>query len=169
MFIGRFVPEKGVHNLIDAYNKLDTDMPLVIIGDDVNKTAYRDRLFERQTDKVKLLGFVYDHDYEQLLMNSLLYVSASELEGTSPSLLGAMGAHVCALVNGIEENLATVNDAAYTFKKNDYEDLRNTWQKLIDEPKLIQEMAEKGHHHVIANYRWDAIADQYLSVFDEIE
>lgn len=30
LFLGRIVPEKGVHYLIDAFGKLDTDKKLVI-------------------------------------------------------------------------------------------------------------------------------------------
>jgi len=166
IFVGRLVPEKGVHHLIEAYKKLGTKFPLVIIGDDTSTTPYREELLKQRSDMIRFLGFLYDDDYEQLLINSLLYVSASRLEGTSPSLLAAMGARVCALVNGIEENIATTQGCSYTFKKNDYEDLRVTWQKLIDEPRLAREMAEMGFQHVLRNYRWDAIAEQYLSVFD---
>lgn len=169
LFVGRLVPEKGVHHLIKAYKQLNTEFPLVIIGDDVNKTAYRNELLQQQSETIRFLGFIYDEEYEQLLNNCLLYVSASQMEGTSPSLLAAMGAKVCALVNGIEENLATIEGAAFTFEKNDVEDLRKTWQRLIDEPMLIQDMAERGYKLVLVKYRWDAIASQYLSVFDDID
>ena len=36
IFIGRIVPEKGVRELIDAYEQLKTDLALVIVGDDAH-------------------------------------------------------------------------------------------------------------------------------------
>src|SRR5262249_33694581 len=154
-FVGRLVPEKGVHNLIQAYKRLNTDYPLVIIGDDVTQTPYRDELFSHQSDRIRLLGFVYGEDYEQLLSGAQAYVSASSLEGTSPSLLAAMGARVCSLVNGIEENCAAAQGAAILFEKNNYDDLQRKWQQLANEPAVVEEWAEKAYQYVVANYRWD--------------
>lgn len=168
LFVGRLVPEKGVHELIRAYRKLDTDLPLVIVGDDVNKTPYRNGLFKQQADDVRFLGFVYGAEYEQLLVNALIYVSASSLEGTSPSLLAAMGARVCTLVNGIQENRASVGDAALMFAENNFEELGLKWQSLIDGPPLLADLAQRGYEHVVKNYGWDAIAERYLALFGRI-
>jgi glycosyltransferase involved in cell wall biosynthesis len=168
IFVGRLVPEKGVLELIETYNKLNTEYPLVIIGDDVNRTAYRHELFSRQSEKVRFLGFLYGDDYEQLLVNAAIYVSASKLEGTSPSLLSAMGARVCSLVNGIQENQACAAGACCLFEENNYEDLRVKWQQLLDNPALIEEMAERGYRHVQANYQWDRISERYLTLFSQV-
>jgi len=168
LFVGRLAPEKGVHNLITAYEALRTDFPLVIIGDDPAGGDYRDQLFARESEKIRFLGFVYDRDYEQLLINALMYVSASELEGTSPSLVSAMGAGVCSLVNGIDENIATVHGAAYTYKRDDTMALIDLWQRLIDTPADIEAMGNAGRRCVEQYYRWDAIAEQYIDVLEQI-
>lgn len=168
LFVGRLAPEKGVHNLITAYEALRTDYPLVIIGDDPSGGDYRDQLFARASDKIRFLGFVYDKDYEQLLVNARMYVSASELEGTSPSLVSAMGAGVCSLVNGIDENIATVHGAAYTYRRHDTLALIDLWQRLIDTPSDIDAMGKAGRRCVEQHYRWDAIAEQYLEVLEQV-
>ncbi|SHG58986.1 DUF1972 domain-containing protein [Flagellimonas flava] len=167
IFVGRFVKEKGVQRLIESYLQLNTSMPLVIIGDDVVGNEYRDHIFNTYSEhpKIHLLGYKFGDEYEALLSNALLYVSASELEGTSPSLLAAMGAKVCTLVQGIEENLATVGDSGSVFLVNDYQDLTKKWQNFVDKPDLVDEMAEKGFQHVLKNYNWKVIAKQYLSLF----
>jgi glycosyltransferase involved in cell wall biosynthesis len=166
IFVGRLVPEKGVHHLIDAYLRLETDMPLVIVGDDVTRSAYRDQLLARRSDRIRFLGFIYGDEYEQLLVNAFMYVSASKLEGTSPSLLAAMSARVCCLVNGIEENRASTAGAVPLFRKNDFEDLRCRWQGFIDEPELAAAAADRGYAHVAEHYQWDAIAGKYLSLIE---
>jgi len=168
LFVGRLAPEKGVHNLIEAYRSLNTEWPLVIIGDDPSGGDYRDQLFAQQSSRIRFLGFVYNEDYEQLLVNAYMYVSASELEGTSPSLVSAMGAEVCALVNGIEENVATARGAAALYRKNATDDLARLWQALIDDPERVARTAAEGKACVARYYRWEAIAEQYLDVFRRV-
>jgi len=164
IFVGRLVPEKGVHTLIAAYEQLNTTMPLVIIGDDKDG-EYKNSLLKQKNDKIIFLGYVYGTQYEVLLQNALIYVSASELEGTSPSLLAAMGARVCALVNGIEENRETVKGCAYCYDSGLNNNLLVVWQQLINNLNLIEQMGEKGYKLVNNEYRWDRIANQYLELF----
>lgn len=165
LFVGRIVPEKGVHDLIAAYKSLRTDYPLVIIGDDDPKSDYRNAVFAEASDRVRLLGFVYNEDYEQLLVNAAMYLSASRLEGTSPSLLAAMGAGVCCLVNGIPENRATVKGSVPTYAENDLDDLVTQWQALIDDPQRARAVAASGRDCVRRHYSWDAVADAYFRLF----
>jgi spore maturation protein CgeB len=80
-----------------------------------------------------------------------------------------MGAGVCALVNGIDENVATTKGAACLYEKNSQHDLVSEWQRLIDEPDRAAEFAAKGRVCVEQYYRWDAIADQYLAVMSQID
>ena len=165
LFVGRLVPEKRADRLIDTYRKLETDLPLVIIGDDVTRTPYRDQIFAQKSDDVRMLGFLYGDEYEQLLVNAYAYVSASSVEGTSPSLLAAMGARVCSLVNGIEENRATASDAALMFDADNFDDLLVKWQALADRPELAAAFAERGYEHVREHYRWEVTASRYLEMF----
>jgi glycosyltransferase involved in cell wall biosynthesis len=165
LFVGRIVPEKGVHELIAAYKALSTDFPLVIIGDDDPRSAYRNAVFREASDRIRFLGFVYHDDYEQILANAYLYVSASRLEGTSPSLLAAMGAGVGSLVNGIPENISTVKGSVPTYAENNAADLVACWQALADDPASARAVGESGRQCVRDHYSWDAVADAYLQLF----
>jgi len=168
IFVGRIVPEKGVQELIDAFERLNTPLSLVIVGDD-NATAYRNAIWARQSEKLRLVGYQYGHVYEQLLVNARMYVSASRLEGTSPSLLSAMSAGVCCLVNGIPENRNTTDGSVAMYRLNDLDDLVRTWQGLLDDPNLLKRVAASGQAHQRRFYDWDGIANDYLRLFNELE
>lgn len=167
IFVGRIVPEKGVHDLVKVYKALNTDMPLVIIGDDDAGTQYRDDVFANASKKIRFLGFIYNDEYEQLLLNAYMYLSASRLEGTSPSLLAAMGAGICCLVNGIPENNATIKGAFPTYAENDLDDLQRRWQQMIDQPDEAAQYARQGKECVREHYSWDAVASDYLELLVE--
>lgn len=168
IFIGRMVPEKGVKNLIDAFERLNTNLSLVIIGDDA-PTPYRNEIWARQSDRIRLLGFQYGHVFEQLLVNSKMYVSASMLEGTSPALLSAMSAGVCCLVNGIPENRNTTAGSVALFEENDQESLVRTWQALLDDPQRLASVAASGQAYQRQHYDWDKIASDYLQLFNDVD
>jgi glycosyltransferase involved in cell wall biosynthesis len=168
LFVGRLVPEKGVHNLIKAYNRLKTDMPLVIIGDDPQQKEYVAKLKSDANKNVRFLGFVYGNDYQAINQYPYAYVSASLLEGTSPALVAAMGAGNCVLVNGIEENLETIGEAGLYYKENDIDDLIAKLKRLIENPQEAEEYRQKAFSHVEDNYNWDAIADKYLYIFGSL-
>jgi glycosyltransferase involved in cell wall biosynthesis len=168
IFIGRIVPEKGVRELIDAYERLQTDLALVIVGDDAH-TAYRNEIWVRQSDKVRLVGYQYGRICDQLLANARMYVSASRLEGTSPSLLSAMSAGVCCLVNGIPENRSTAGNSVALYDQDNSEDLMRTWQALLDDPGRLASLAASGQAHQRRFYDWDVIARRYIELFSEVE
>jgi glycosyltransferase involved in cell wall biosynthesis len=98
-----------------------------------------------------------------------MYVSASRLEGTSPSLLSAMSAGVCCLVNGIPENRNTADGSVAMYQQDDIDDLVGTWQRLLDNPELLKQVAASGQAHQRRYYDWDDIANQYLALFRDLE
>lgn len=164
VFVGRLVPEKGVDTLLEAYRLSGCTIPLVIIGGNTGDSAYVESLHANANGNVRFLGFVYGQEYESILMNARAYVSASKLEGTSPSLLAAMGAHVCCLVNGIPENRETGGDAVLFFDGS-AEDLARQLQRVADDPELVEQFAKAGYDYVRKNYDWDVVTERYLKAY----
>src|ERR1039458_144484 len=94
-------------------------------------------------------------------------LTASKLEGTSPSLLAAMGAHVCCLVRAIPENMETGGDSVLYFDGG-IEDLVNKWRMISEDTEIIKEYASKGYERVVSHFDWDAVTTQYLKAYNDI-
>lgn len=165
LFVGRLVPDKGVHNLINAYNQLQTDKELVIIGGDTVQLDYIEKLKKMANERVKFLGFVYGKDYATLNKYPFCYVSASLIEGTSPALINAMGAGNCVLVNGNQENIETLGNTGLYYKENDIYDLVKQMEMLINNPKMIEEIGQKCRERVENVYNWEKVAQKYMNIF----
>lgn len=165
LFVGRLVPEKGIHHLISAFEKVNTDKKLVIVGDNIHDKEYVNRLKSTNDSRVLFLGFVYGEAYKQLNSHSYLYVQPSELEGTSPALLGAMGMGNCVVVSDIPENCETIGDAGIPFERNNPNDLALKLQMLIESPQIVEDYKRRAINRVLTHYSWDAVTDEYERLF----
>jgi len=166
IFVGRLVPEKQVDILLEAYSKLSTDMPLVIVGDNEVDPDYVASLRSRARKNVLFLGYRYGETYESLLAHARVYLTASNLEGTSPSLLAAMGAQVACLVNSIPENRETGGDAVVYFDGS-INDLVEKWEALANHEDLVNSYAASGSCRVKTYYDWDAVTGQYIDIYSK--
>src|SRR5580658_2814179 len=95
LFLGRFSPEKGCHLLVEAYEKLDTDVKLVMAGASSYCDDYSRQLQSHAGERIKILDWVSGEALDELLTNAMVFVLPSDLEGLSLALLDAMGAGLC--------------------------------------------------------------------------
>lgn len=176
-FASRLTPEKGCHDLIQAFNAQDTDMKLVIAGErrKVNKSRdisargegsaeYIDSLRAlANPERVVFVGHRTGDELAELFSNAYLFVLPSYLEGMSMALLEAMSYGVPALVSNIPENSAVVGEHGFYFQKKDVADLRLELAKLIASPQLVDQMA--GDLAAFALPDWNAVARSYDKLY----
>jgi glycosyltransferase involved in cell wall biosynthesis len=168
LFVGRLVKEKGVHYLVEAFRKIKTDFQLVIVGGDPYGKEYEFSLRKNANSNTKFLGYVYGKNYENLCKGAYLYVTPSDLEGTSPALLTAMALGKCVLVSDIPENIETIGDAGFSFKHGDSEDLKEKLQFLLENPAEVDKIQAKVIGRILANYDWNVIADRIDKIYLEL-
>jgi len=168
LFVGRLSPEKGVHYLIEAFKQIKTDLNLVIVGDSEYHRDYVKELKSNGDNRIIFTGYIYGEEFKKILKGCLFYVQPSELEGTSPMVLTAMGYGKCVVANGIPENISTIGDAGIFFKKNDVEDLKVKIELLLSDISLIKSYGEKALIRVKENYNWGKVADDYLKLYKKL-
>jgi glycosyltransferase involved in cell wall biosynthesis len=159
------VREKGVHYLVEAFRRIETDFKLVIIGDDPYEKEYEFFLRNNGNENTMFLGYVYGKDYENLCKGAYLYVTPSELEGTSPALLTAMALGKCVLVSDIPENLETIGDAGFSFRHGDSGDLKEKLQFLLANPDTVDRIQWKAIDRVREHYDWNKITDRIEEIY----
>lgn len=165
VFVGRLVKEKAVDVLINAYKGLNDSVPLVIVGDNEHNQDYVKFLKRSAGNNTLFLGFRYGKEYEQILSNALIYITASRLEGTSPSLLSSMAAGLCCLVNAIPENKETGADCVVYFDGS-VNNLKEKIEHLLLNPQTINYYGGKAIERVESVYDWDKVASDYLNIYE---
>lgn len=171
LFLGRLVPEKGIHYLLDAYQQMNTDKKLVIAGGASDTNAYVQEL-KRSTQssgKIIFTGFVQGQILEELYSNAWIYVLPSDLEGMPLSLLEAMSYGNCCVVSDIPECAEVVEDKAAVFPRGNTAALRDCLQRLCDSPDIVRNYREDAADFICKKYNWDAVTEQTLKVYGETQ
>ena len=169
LFVGMLRPDKGVHLLIEAYMRLDTAVPLVIVGDNPDDPEYVRKLKESSDGRVRFVGYQYGLAAQQLFANCLIYVQPSVMEGNSPALMSAMACGRCVVVNGIEQNLETIGDAGVACNPGDTADLSAILAELLADPAHIRALGQRARDRIEQVYNWDVVVDQLEQVYRDLE
>ncbi|KAA8822420.1 glycosyltransferase [Bifidobacterium reuteri] len=167
LFLGRIVPEKGVHYLVDAFKKLDTDKKLVIAGGSSDSAEYYESIKSAATSdpRIVLTGFTQGKELAELYSNAYVYVLPSDLEGMPMSLLEALSYGNCCLTSDIPECAEVVGDHAVTFHKGDVDDLRATLAALINDPARVAALKAGAADYITDKYSWDDVVDRTLALY----
>ena len=167
LFLGRLVPEKGVHELIEAYRALDTDRKLVIAGGSSDTAAYERELhgLAEGDDRIIFTGFVQGALMEELMSQAAVYVLPSHLEGMPLSLLEAMSFGRCCLVSDIAECTEVVGDHAAVFHAGDVEDLKKVLGGLLADDSLRRSYADGAADYICRKYDWESVTDKTLALY----
>jgi glycosyltransferase involved in cell wall biosynthesis len=159
--VAALVPDKGIHVLIEAYERLETDMPLVIVGDTPYATEYKTKLRATKDKRIRFLGYIYGERYRELVKHAYLYVHPLIVDGTSPALLQAMALGKCVISTDLPETMGVVEGAAMKFISEDVDNLRAKLRYALDNPDQVAKFGQLAYQRVEQRYNWDLVAQQY--------
>lgn len=162
LYLGRIVPEKGEHYLVEAFKKIHTEKKLVIAGGASDTDEYMEKLKKSaaEDDRILFTGFVQGRLLEELYSNAYVYCLPSDLEGMPLSLLEAMSYGCCCLTSDIAECKEVVEDKAVLFKKGKVQDLKDKLQFLCDHEQDVESYKINAADFVCKKYNWDKVVEQ---------
>ena len=167
LFLGRLVPEKGIHYLIEAFRQVKTEKKLVIAGSGSDTDDYANQLkaLAAEDERILFTGFVQGQALEELYSNAYLYVLPSDLEGMPLSLLEAMSYGNCCAVSDIAECATVVEDHGVIFPKGNVQALQEKLQMLCDDESLVADYQSKAAGFICEKYNWDDIVQRTLELY----
>ena len=163
--VGRLVPEKGIHHLLEAYRQVETALPLVVVGDDP-QGKYLERLKGLADERVRFVGYVYGPPLAAFFAGSHLYVQPSTLEGLSIALLEAMSHGAGVLASDIPPNVEALGDAGFYFPAGDVSALAAWLRELLASPGDLKEKGAAAERRVAGLYSWEEVARRTAAVYE---
>lgn len=167
--VGRFVPEKGFHDLIEAFNNIKA-WRLVIAGDSNHPDRYSLDLKKKAAGNkdIVLTGFLNGRALQELYSHAGLFVLPSYYEGMPIVLLEAMSYGVSCIATKISANRGLGLDESRFFRPGDIQALANKIRVFMARP-LTEEEKNSQIDNVAENYNWGHIADRTLKVYRQVE
>lgn len=164
--VARFVPEKGLHELIGAFNDIGWNGNLVIAGDADHESAYSRELkaSAKADERIILTGYISGEPLGQLYSNARLFVLPSHHEGLPIALLEAMSYGLPALVSDIPANIEIGLPAEQYFRCADMNNLKERLLVMLDK-KNSKEERELRQEATLKKYNWDKISEQTIGVY----
>jgi glycosyltransferase involved in cell wall biosynthesis len=166
LYVSRLEPENNAHVVIEAFEKVQTEKPLLIVGDAPYAAKYIEQLKSTRDPRIHFPGAIYGTEYRELQSHAYAYVQATEVGGTHPALIEAMGAGSCVIVKNTKENREVVGDCGLFF--DDAGSLSWQMQATLEDPSLVQRLRQKAQDRAKARYSWDAVTDAYEKLFREL-
>lgn len=163
LYVSRLEPENNAHVAIAAYADVRTDLPLAVVGDAPYADAYIEGLHATKDHRVRFLGGVYGAGYRALRSHATAYIQATEVGGTHPALVEAMGYGNAILANDVPEHRETLGDAGRYYA--DTAGLTRALQELLDDTEARKELGRRAQDRARALYSWDAVSDAYEAWF----
>ena len=168
LFVGRFIPDKGLHYLIPAFETVETEKKLVLVGGSPNPSDYEKKLLSTTDKRIIFAGYVYGEDSLRLMKNAFCYIQPSDVEGLSPVILNVMGLGTPIICSNIKENLYSVSEDAILFKKGDILSLKEGIEKALSSPGEITQNAERARTRVLSTFSWDKVASEHEEIFNHL-
>lgn len=167
LYVSRLEPENNPDLVLDAWRRVRTDWPLVMVGDNRYDAGYLEGLKKIADNRVVFPGAIYGDGYWALQKHAAVFIFACEVGGVHPALIEAMAAENPVLFLESPENNQTAGDAAIRFRKS-AEDLAEKLQSLLDDPHARQQWAVRAGERARQLYRWGEVAEKYEKLFEEV-
>tara|TARA_Y100000780_G_scaffold119253_1_gene107542 strand:- start:14237 stop:15361 length:1125 start_codon:yes stop_codon:yes gene_type:complete len=165
--VARLVPEKGLHDLINAFNHSETPYKLVIVGDADHDDEYSQQIKKEASEEVVIAGRRSGIELQSLYKFARVFVLPSYHEGHPIVALEAISAGTKVILSDIQPNLDIALQTDCYFKVGDVDSLTRKLNNL-DKLNLHVEQSE-----FLARYDWNAIAietmNQYANVLGLVQ
>lgn len=165
LYVSRFEPENNPHRVAEAYRSVGGDLPLVMVGGAPYAGEFIAGFTQGADPRILFPGAIYGEGYRELLSHALAYVHATDVGGTHPALVEAMGYGNCIVVNDTPENREVAGEAGLYFRAATPETLAERLEEVRREPERAAEIGREMARRAALLYDWERVADQYAELF----
>lgn len=164
LYVTRFEPENNPLLVREAFEKVETGLKLALVGDAPYAQAYIAQVRQTKDPRIVLPGAIYGEGYKVLQSHCYAYIHATEVGGTHPALIEAMGRGALILYLQTAENEEVAGGVGIPFTQQNLADVIRAAVKLSPEERQRRQQASLKR--VRERYSWDVVTDQYETLLE---
>lgn len=166
VFVSRLEPENNAHLVIQAYLESGLELPLVVVGDAPYSDEYIAALCQlAKSGNVVMPGAIYGDAYGELLSHSLCYLHGTEVGGSHPALIEAMGAGTIVISHDTPENREVLGSGGLLCSFQEVEVLAGLMREVSARRMDFEHYIGVAQDRVRERYNWETVTDQYEDLF----
>jgi glycosyltransferase involved in cell wall biosynthesis len=159
LYVSRLEPENNALLVREAFETIGSPYKLALIGDAPYANAYIQRVRDTRDPRIVMPGGIYGSGYRELQSHSFAYIHATEVGGTHPALIEAMGRGAVVLYLNTTENAEVAAGAGIAFERHN---LAAKLQEVLDMSEADRrQLGQLAMARAAERYSWDAVTDQY--------
>lgn len=163
LYVSRMEPENNALLVRQAFERVPTDLKLVLVGDAPYARDYIRQVRDTRDPRILFPGAIYGEGYRELGSHCFAYIHATEVGGTHPALVEAMGRGSLVLYLNTPENAEVAGDAGIPFEAHE---LAEKIRLALDLSAAERERyRQKAVERVRLRYDWERITDAYEQLF----
>ena len=152
-------PENNALLVRQAFERTKTDMKLALIGDAPYAQDYIRQVRDTRDFRIVIPGAIYGQGYHELQSHCFAYIHATEVGGTHPALIEAMGRGALVLYLDTPENSEVAYGTGIPFT---HANLAEKLREALEMPaSQCDELRHAAMARVAERYSWEGVADQY--------
>jgi glycosyltransferase involved in cell wall biosynthesis len=159
LYVSRLEPENNALLAREAFEKTATDYRLALIGDAPYAADYIARVRATADSRIVMPGAIYSTGYAELQSHCFAYIHATEVGGTHPALIEAMGRGALVLYLFTPENEEVAGGVGLPFT---HDNLTQVMEQALGMPQDEQEAwRARAMARVRERYSWEAVTEAY--------
>ena len=159
LYVSRLEPENNALLVRESFERTSTDLKLALIGDAPYAADYIRRVRNTRDPRVVTPGAIYGQGYRELGSHCFAYIHATEVGGTHPALIEAMGRGALILYLDVPENAEVAEGAGIPFKHNNLTEVIGEALAMPEAER--QALRDRAVERIRARYSWESVTDAY--------
>jgi glycosyltransferase involved in cell wall biosynthesis len=159
LYVSRMEPENHPLEVREAFERVDTPLKLALVGDAPYAAGYIARVRATSDPRIAIAGAIYGAGYHELGSHCFAYIHATEVGGTHPALIEAMGRGALVLYRNTPENAEVAGGAGIPFEAEELA------EKLAEVAGMGEAeragFGERAMERVRERYSWNKVTDRY--------
>jgi len=166
LYVSRLEPENNALLVRQAFEQVESSLRLAIVGDAPYAADYIQQVRHTRDPRIIIPGAIYGEGYRELQSHCFAYIQATEVGGTHPALIEAMGRGAMVLYLTTPETEEAAGEAAVPFTEDTLvEKLRWAAGLAADERARWGCLAQR---RIQEHYSWDAVTEAYERLFQKM-